>query len=176
VAESFRKEMGTKAVLAGVVMRSDLVLDGVALGWCTVGGMDATEKIIQMWRDLRRDDINVFLLSGAIISWFNVIDLNLLFQSTGIPLISLTYEESEGIRDLFQKHFPEGWDERVRIYDANGSRSEVNLRSGYSVYVRCLGIEFEEARRLLDKFTLHGRYPEPIRVAKLVARSVLRFA
>ena len=59
VAESFRKELGSSSVLAGVVMRADLVVDGVVLGRCTVGGMDATESILDMWRRLDRNDINI---------------------------------------------------------------------------------------------------------------------
>ena len=50
IAESFRKGVGEKAVLAGVVMRVDLIIDGIVLGECAVGGLDATERIIEMYR------------------------------------------------------------------------------------------------------------------------------
>ncbi|MEM4765961.1 MAG: DUF99 family protein, partial [Nitrososphaerota archaeon] len=52
VAESFRKGIGGRAVLAGVVMRGDFVIDGVVFGECTVGGMDATDGILEMYRSL----------------------------------------------------------------------------------------------------------------------------
>src|SRR5208282_3507435 len=53
VAESFR---GTdrRSILAGVVMRSDLVIDGFAFGEATVEGDDATESILRLYRRLRR--------------------------------------------------------------------------------------------------------------------------
>jgi uncharacterized protein len=51
VAESFRKgnvssSSNNKAILAGVVMRSDLVIDGMVYGYSTIRGMDATERVI----------------------------------------------------------------------------------------------------------------------------------
>ena len=62
------------STLAGVVMRKDLRIDGFSFGRVTVGGMDATDAILRMIRVLDRRDINVVLLSGCVIAWFNVID------------------------------------------------------------------------------------------------------
>ncbi|MDW8000016.1 MAG: DUF99 family protein, partial [Candidatus Nitrosocaldus sp.] len=75
IAESFRK--GTsKAVLAGVVMRSDLVIDGVALSSTTVRGDDATDAVINLYRGLNRNDVNLIMLGGVVISMYNIIDLD----------------------------------------------------------------------------------------------------
>ena len=37
VAESFRKNLSDKAILAGIVMRGDMIIDGIVFGECTVG-------------------------------------------------------------------------------------------------------------------------------------------
>ncbi len=173
IAESFRKEIGGKAVLAGVVMRSDLLIDGVTVTTCTVGGLDSTDKLITMWQSIQREDINVIILSGSVISWFNVVDLKRLQQAVNTPLICISYRESDGLDKVFQKYFPEDWMKRLEIHRSNGERQVVTLKTGYKLYIRNVGIELEIAKQLLDKFTLEGRYPEPVRIAKLVARSIL---
>ncbi|MCS7110424.1 MAG: DUF99 family protein [Candidatus Caldarchaeum sp.] len=173
VAESFRKHVGSRAVLAGVVMRSDMLVDGFGVSTCTVGGLDSTESIVAMWKKLDREDINVIMLSGSVVSWFNVIDLNRLYETTNTPLICLSYRESTGLENVFRRRFPHDWETRLAVHQSNGERTEILLKTGYRVFVRCLGLEVEEAKKVLDKFLVDGRYPEPVRLAKLLARSVL---
>ncbi len=175
IAESFRREVGGRAVLAGIVQRSDGVVDGLVLGSCTVGGMDATDGIMQMWKNLERDDVNVILLSGCIISWFNIVDLPRVHDETSTPLICLTYRESEGLTTVLKRRFPDDWALRNSIYMSNGDRVPVQLKTGFKVYVRFLGLGESDCSSILNKFIMHGRYPEPIRLAKMVARSVLGF-
>jgi endonuclease V-like protein UPF0215 family len=173
IAESFNKKHH-KSVLTGVVQRSDLIIDGFAVSFPTVGGLDATDKVIEIITDLDREDINVLCISGVVISWYNVIDLNMIYEYTHIPLISLTYEESPGLLDYFKKNFPDDWQVRWEIHKKNGERETVTLKTGYSVFIRPLGIDTKDALKILNKFILEGRYPEPIRVARLIARKIAR--
>jgi endonuclease V-like protein UPF0215 family len=172
IAESFVRS-APESWLAGVVMRGDLRIDGAALARITVGGDDATSGVLDIHRQLSREDINVLLLNGAVISWFNIIDLQALFEVLGIPVICLTYEESPGLEKYIREYFSEP-EEKLRLYNRLGQRGAVRLRTGYEVYIRALGASTEEARALVDRFTLDGRVPEPLRVAGLVARAVLR--
>ncbi|MEM2910315.1 MAG: DUF99 family protein [Nitrososphaerota archaeon] len=176
IAESFDRSLDKNSVLAGVVMRSDFIVDGLTIAKCTVGGMDATEAVVSLYKKLDRTDINAILLSGCVISWYNVVDLAAVHEATGVPLVCITYEESEGIREYFIKNFPDDWQARVEVYERNGVRHAIKLWTGYTAFIRCLGVELEVGRRLLDKFTLHGRVPEPVRLSKLIARQVVRFA
>ena len=82
IAESYSGR--TPFYLAGVVMRKDLRIDGFAFGNVTVGGMDATDSILGMVRVLDRRDINVIMLSGCVIAWFNVVDPARISHETGI--------------------------------------------------------------------------------------------
>ena len=155
-------------------MRSDMQIDGFTFSTAQVGGMDATERILEMYSDLGREDVNFLLLNGCVISWYNVIDLNRLSDETMLPLICVTYEESEGLYKYFEELFPEDKEERIRIYHKNGPRTDVKLHTGAEVYVRFLKMSEEEAKRILNKFTMHGAIPEPLRVARILARSILR--
>lgn len=171
IAESFFRS-SPSSVLAGVVMRGDMRVDGLATARATVGGDDATEAVLKIYKDLDRTDVNVLLLSGAAVSWFNIIDLQEVFDKVQKPLFCLTYEESHGLERYILEYFPAP-EEKLRRYRALGERECVLLKTGYEVYVRALGATAEDARVLLNKFTLEGRIPEPVRVARLVARAVL---
>ncbi|MCP1662820.1 MAG: DUF99 family protein [Methanocalculus sp. MSAO_Arc1] len=162
-----------RSVLAGIVMRGDRRIDGCALSTVTVGGMDATDAVIRLVSSLSRSDINLIVISGAAIAWYNIIDPDTIHAATGIPVILLTYEESGGLEDAIQRLFP-GDEKRMQAYLALGERDCVPLQTGYSVFLRRSGIPLETARRALCRFTLDGRIPEPVRVARLVARSVMQ--
>lgn len=174
VAESFVREKSDRAALAGVVMRTDGVIDGFSLGSCRVGGMDSTENIIRMFRDLGREDINALMLNGCVISWFNVVDLNVLHESIGLPTTCVTYDVSEGLKKYFEEYFPHDWERRYSVYQRNGARTRVKLRTGYPIFLRCFGMEVEEGLGLVNRFTVHGKIPEPIRLSKSLAHCFFR--
>ena len=174
IAESFRREL-EKSVLAGIVMRSDFIIDGVSFTRITVGGMDATEGIMRLVESLRRDDINLMMLNGCVISWFNIVDIQTVYERLQIPLICVTYEESEGLEEHIARHFEASErDVRIEAYKRLGDRVPVKLSDHFEVLIRFLGIEEAEAEMVLKKFTAHGRVPEPLRVARIVARALLR--
>ncbi len=172
IAESFVKTERSSR-LAGVVMRKDLRVDGFGFAEISVGGDDATEGILKIFRGLERSDINALLLNGSVISWFNIVDLDLVREVTGLPVVSLTYEESEGLEEYIREYFrhPE---EKIRLYRKLGEREPLRLKTGFEVYARSLGATAEETKGLLNSFTLEGKVPEPLRVARLLARSILR--
>jgi len=155
-------------------MRSDMAIDGFVLSSATVGGMDATEKTIRMYETLKRDDINLILLNGCVISWYNVIDLHKVAEETKRPLICVTYKDSEGLEKYFKELFPQDWEERIRIYHKNKKRTSVKLNTGYTAYIRFIGMTLEDAKGILNKFTSHGAVPEPLRVARLLARAAVK--
>lgn len=174
IAESFQKGESREAILAGVVMRGDFQIDGFALTKITVGGLDATEGVLRLFEDLKRRDINLLMLNGCVISWYNIIELGKVFREINLPLICVTYEESEGLEKFFEDNFKD-WKRRVAKYKRLGTRTPIKLRTKKKVLVRFLGIENEkEVKRVLDKFTIQGAVPEPLRVARLLARTIMR--
>jgi endonuclease V-like protein UPF0215 family len=172
IAESFVRTM-PQSQLAGVVMRRDLRIDGFGFASITVGGDDATDGVLKIYEELDRRDINALLLNGSIISWFNIIDLEKVYSKLGLPVISLTYEESEGLEKYLIEYFPEPED-KIQLYRKLGLRLPIKLKTGFEVYVRCFGAKEDETMALLNSFTLDGRVPEPLRIARLLARKLLR--
>lgn len=171
VAESFGQGEET-SVLAGVVMRSDRVVDGVAYGRTKVGGDDATGSIAALYRKLGRNDVNLLMVSGAILSLYNIVDVDALSAKTRLPVVCLTYKETAGIEDSIRRRFGAGATAKLEAYRRLGRRRGVALRTGSRVYVRTSGLDARETRKVLDAFTIQGSIPEPVRVAKLLARAV----
>ncbi len=68
--------------------------------------------------------------------------------------------------------FPKDWESRVEVYHRNGSRTPISLHTGHTVYARFLNMTLAETKGILNKFTLEGSIPEPLRVARLLARSI----
>ena len=170
IAESYSGR--TFSTLAGVVMRKDLRIDGFSFGTVTVGGMDATDSILGMLSELNRRDINVIMLSGCVIAWFNVLDPLRISREAGIPVISVSYEDSEGLEADIRHHFP-GDEERVVSYRRLGERIPITLHTGQTIFLRAWKLNPTDAMKLCNDFTLEGKIPEPLRVARLCSRHLV---
>jgi len=172
IAESFAGRQ--RSTLGGVVMRRDLRVDGFSFAGVTVGGMDATDGVIDLFSSLGRRDINLIMMSGCVIAWFNIIDPHRIVAATGCPLISVTYEQSPGIEDDIARHFP-GDRERMLAYRRLKSPVPVRLETGYTAFIRTWGLPEEDGARICRDITMDGRVPEPLRLARLLARSIMRY-
>ncbi len=137
IAETFKK-FSKKSILAGVVMRRDLIIDGMAYATATIGGDDATQSIISMHAMLAREDINCILI--------------------------------DGLEDIIKGHFG-NWEDKIAKYQKLGSREKVTLKTGKNLFIRCWSVNQRRALAVLNSFTRQGSIPEPIRVAKIAARS-----
>lgn len=173
IAESFRQD-SNKSILSGVVMRRDFVIDGFVFGSTTLDGDDSTESILKMYEDLKRPDISYVLISGLIISMYNIIDIKKIYESLKIPIIGVTYNESEGIEEAIKHHFPNSFESKIKNYQKLGPRKKIRLHTSSDVFIRKEGCEFSDVTHLLDELTLQGSFPEPLRVAQLLAKSLLQ--
>lgn len=173
IAESFRSN-SKKSILSGIVMRRDFVIDGFVFGSATLDGDDATDTILEMYHELKRPDISYLLISGLIISLYNIIDIKKIYDSLKIPIIGVTYNDSKGIENSIKFHFPNSYDNKIKNYSKLGKRKKIRLHTSSNVFVRYEGCTIKQVHYLLNNLTLHGSIPEPIRVAQLLAKSLLQ--
>jgi endonuclease V-like protein UPF0215 family len=173
VAESYRGRSGTGAAstLAGVVARASRVVDGFAFGSCTVGGTDATEGVLGLWETLDRADVRYLLLAGIAPAWYNVLDLHRLHEAVGRPVLSISFEESDGLEPALREAFSgDALDVRLNAYRRQPPRRRLPV-DGETVFVRSVGDADGEAADVVRAFTPEGGRPEPLRVARLAARA-----
>lgn len=168
VAESYR---GDESTLGGAVVRASRVVDGLCYETCTVGGTDATDAIIELFRALNREDVRYVLVAGIALSWYNVVDLRRLHDELDRPVLSVTFEESPGLDAALEAEF-EGDDLETRrqTLHAQPERERLSVND-QTVFVRAVGIESSEARDVVRAFTPEGGRPEPLRVARFAARA-----
>lgn len=173
IAESFKKENST-SMIAGIVMRKDLIVDGVVFGNVTIGGNDATDSIISMIKNLQRNDINLILLDGMIISMYNIIDGEEIFRTTNIPVIAITFKDSFGIDQSIKNYFPDNYKTKIESYNKLGERKKIMLKTGKFLFIRNWGIAIQDSINIINSFLIQGAIPEPIRIAKMIARAHVR--
>jgi len=173
VAESFNKSCWSSTI-AGIVMRRDLIVDGIVFGTVTIGGNDSTQNILSMVRSLKRDDVNCIMLDGLIISMYNIIDGEEIREKTGVPVLAITFKESEGLEGTIQRHFPNDSKLKLEQYHKLGQRDKILLKTGKFIFARYWGLSSNEASTIVNSLTLQGSIPEPIRIAKLAARASMR--
>jgi endonuclease V-like protein UPF0215 family len=169
VAESYRGEDGD-SYLAGAVVRGSSVVDGFAFTTATVGGTDATEAVVRLYEIIGREDVRLVMVSGVALSWYNIVEPCAVHEATGVPVISVTYEESDGLGEAIRQEFDaEERERRLKMYDRLPERRSVG-----DLYVRSAGVPEDRADEYVRDFTHDGR-PEPVRVARLAARGLLEY-
>ena len=174
LAESFnQKDLSSN--WSGIVMRRDLVVDGVSFGSSTIEGNDATNNIVNMWKKLDRNDIGCIFLDGLVVSMYNIIDGRSICEITGLPVVAITFRDSKGLEGSIRYHFCTQSTDRIRRYNMLGDREPVLLKTGKKIFIRYWGSSYEIVTTRLNSFTLQGSIPEPIRLAKLIARESGRY-
>ena len=172
VAESYRGDVST---FAGVVVRASRVVDGVAFETCTVGGTDATDAVVSLFDAHDREDLQFLLVAGIAPAWYNVLDLSRLHDATGLPVLSVTFEASDGLESAIREAFGgEKRAHRLATYHAQPARRAVDVGEE-TVFVRAAGITDERAADAVRAFTPEGGRPEPVRVARQAARGADQF-
>jgi len=172
IAESYRQDRST---LAGVVARANRVVDGFGFGTCTVGGTDATAAMRSLFDRLDRPDVSYLFVAGIAPAWFSIVDLHELHEGTDRPVLSVSFEESEGLASAIREAFDgEACDRRLATYRAQPDRQRVGVADG-TVFVRSVGIDDDEAAAVVRAFTPAGERPEPVRVARQAARAADQF-
>ncbi|KAF6247773.1 DUF99 domain-containing protein [Nitrosopumilus sp. b3] len=172
IAESFLPN-SSNSIFSGIVMRRDFVIDDFVFGNATLGGDDATNNILKMYEKLDRPDVSYVLISGLIVSMYNIIDIKKLFDVLKIPIIGVSYHDSLGIEDALKHHFPNSYESKILEYKKLSKREKITLHTSHDIFVRREGCTLNDVKHLLNDLTIHGSVPEPLRVSQLLAKKLL---
>lgn len=171
---AFLPHTAGKADVVGVVFRGGRWLDGVMKTEVTIDGLDATERISSMvTKSPHYEQLRVLMLSGITFAGFNVVDIRELFESTSLPVLALTRRrpDLEGVRRALE-NLPDRavkW----RSVQSAGDVFQVKVRSGVApVYVQVAGVSIGDAERIVRLSCTRSGFPEPLRVAHLIASSL----
>ncbi len=160
------------APLAAVVVSAPQDVEGVLLGRVTVDGDDATEAILGLLGPSpHRAGARALLVDGITVGGFNLLDLDQLHARLGLPVISVTRRppEFDRIRSALKTYFPRSF--RTRWRKVSAHRLFPVPTGARPILASAVGCTRAEATALLHRLALHGFWPEPLRLAHLVAHA-----
>ncbi len=162
-----------KAVVVGAVVRVPNYLEGVMKAEVTVDGTDSTRMLTEMVSKSRyRDQIKVVMLDGIALAGFNVVDLEELHASLGLPVLTVTRDrpDMEKMKTALIKHFDD-WRERYALITKLELRE---IPTQHNPLFGCgLGLEWREFVGLVGLTTVRGVVPEPLRMAHLISTAIV---
>ncbi|MCK5560587.1 MAG: DUF99 family protein [Thermoplasmata archaeon] len=158
--------------IIGVVLRIPAYIEGILKSEVTIDGTDATEILIEMINGSHfKKQLKLIMLDGVALGGFNVVDLQQLYEKTGIPAATITRSEPDftAIQAALKKHFKD-WETRLKTI-TDGKL--ITISTEYSpIHVKFTGIPQNELEELIQLTTVRGVLPEPIRIAHLIASGI----
>lgn len=158
--------------LLGVVFRGGRWLDGAMRTEVEIDGRDSTDKIVEMVRSSTHyKQLRVIMTDSITVAGFNIIDLQKLHRETRLPVIAITKERpnEEEVKAAL-RNLPD-WEDRWRIIENAGEISEIRVRRT-KLYAHIVGASFEDAEEIVRVSSTRANFPEPLRVAHLLAQGL----
>ncbi|MBN2517495.1 MAG: DUF99 family protein [Candidatus Altiarchaeota archaeon] len=164
----FQPESKEVRVVA-TLFRGGKTLDGVFRTKISKDGLDATNKLIELIKEIERDNIRALLLDGITFGGFNIVDVQRLYAETGIPVI-VSMQKRPNFADIRRalRHL-DNYETRTNLIEKAGSVHPIDI-VGKKVFIQKAGISLEDAKGIIEKTTTNGLVPEPIRVAHLIGK------
>ncbi len=166
----FPRDARGPVLTVGVVM-SDARIDGILSTHIWRDGANSTQKIAECVNTSRfRPHLQLLLFQGIALGGFNVLDLQALHRETQLPVLVVARKapDLDAIRDALLQHVP-GGARKWRLIQQAGPMEPCG-----DLFIQRQGLSFDEAAHALQRTTLHGHIPEPLRLAHLIGGGVTR--
>lgn len=160
------------APVAAVVMTLPERLDAVRTGRVRVDGTDGTRRVLALVRELGPlEGVRAVLLDGVVVGGFNVLDLDMIHREVRRPVVAVTRRRPEfaRIRAALEKWFPRTSTQRWALLRAH--RLFAVPTTARPILATAVGCPRADAVRLVQRSSVHGFWPEPLRAAHLIASS-----
>lgn len=158
------------------ICRLDGYLEGVLASQVASDGDDSAPVIADaLLRSRFGTQVRCIVSDGGCLAGFNVLDMDLLNELTGIPVVTASDETPD--REVFEKALEAAGLDPVRRLKAIYSHPPfpVELPDG-TCFVRCCGLSEEDAGSMIERSVIRGRMPEPVRIAHMIASVIGRGA
>jgi endonuclease V-like protein UPF0215 family len=144
-------------------------LEGVLRGRVRRDGANATRAVAALVQGCRfRAHLQAVLLQGIAVAGFNVIDIQRLCRDLGLPVLAVSRRQPDlaAVRRALLLRVP-GGRRKWRLVERAGAPEPLA-----GVWVQRAGIEAAPAAALVRRLAVHGRIPEPLRTAHLIASAL----
>lgn len=164
------KKLGERAILVAVLCEESRIKT-IRIGSIEVDGSDAVAILQTMLRRLRFD---LLLLSGISFGGFNLIDISKLARTMSKPVIAISREKpnNQTVKVALLEHFKD-WNRRWNIVRAAGRLYTFKpLTDEPKLYFEVKRASPDYAKRIMKETALISRLPEPLRIARIIARGL----
>lgn len=144
-------------------------LDGVLGGRIRRDGANSTRVLARLIAGSKfASQLQLVMLQGIALGGFNVVDIHLLHQSLGIPVLVVARRAPrlELIREALLTRV-RGGGRKWALIERAGPMEPVG-----GVFVQRAGLPLVDAEAVIRRFSVYGSIPEPLRVAHLIAGGV----
>lgn len=151
------------AVFAG------LSLQGVISGRIRYDGADATCTLARLVSTSKfAGQTQLVLIQGIAFAGFNVVDIHGLHHALDIPVMAVARRQAnmQAVYDALHSRVP-GGARKWAIIERAGPMEPVA-----GLFVQRAGISLGDAKKLIERFAIHGHIPEPLRTAHLIAGGI----
>jgi len=158
------------APIAAVVVSLPEHLEAVHTSTVRVDGTDGTARVLAVLKALGSlGGIRAVLLDGAVVGGFNVLDLDAIHRATGVPVVAVTRRPPDFARiaAALRRWFPRSADRRLALLRRHRLRPVAT--GGEPILAATAGGTAEDSARLVRRSAVHGYWPEPLRLAHLIA-------
>ncbi len=169
----FERDHRGDVLVVGTVFRGGDRLEGVLSTHARRDGRNATDKLIELIRGSRfHPQLHYVLLDGIALAGFNVVDIVRLHRAIELPVmvVSRTLPDQDAVRRALVDNL-RGGAARWRMIERAGPVHAVE-----GLYCQLAGLGPREAAALIRLTRRHGKLPEPIRAAHLIAAGIVRGA
>lgn len=141
-------------------------LEGVLHGRVRRDGVNATRVLAGLLEGSRwAPQLQAVLLQGIAMAGFNVVDLAALHRRLALPVVAVARRAPDlaAIELALRTRVP-GGSRKWRLIRHAGP-----MRAAAGLYLQPVGLSLDEAAALVRRHARHGRVPEPLRTAHLIA-------
>ena len=165
----FDKQRGAGDVLLVGAVFARTRLDGVVSGRVRRDGRNATERMVELVRGSQFDrHVRAVLLGGIAVAGFNVVDIHKLSALLDRPVVVVARRPPRYAEIREALTHVRGGDRTWALIEAAGPMEPVS-----GIFVQRSGISPADTAAMLEATTLHGKLPEPLRAAHLIAGGVV---
>ncbi len=159
---------GDVAVVGAVF--AGLRLEGVLVGKVRRDGANSTDALARMITGSRFRQLQLILLQGIAVAGFNVVDVEALARTTGLPVLAVCRRAPRfaRIRSALLARV-RGGARKWALIEKLGPMERLG-----AVYVQRVGIDAAEAEAVVRRLAVNGHIPEPLRAAHLIAGALGR--
>lgn len=163
-----------EVLVVGTIFRGSNFMDGLLSTKVAIDGIDATDKIIDMVNSTRhKPQLKLIMTDGIAFGGFNVIDIKRINKETDLPVVVIIRRDPDmkKIKEALNKM--EDGETKIQFMKNAGQVHVVDQKEG-KTFFQVAGIDTEDAEKLIKTTSTQGLIPEPIRVAHLIARGVVK--